>query len=134
MSAPDNIFGLAIPFGQFLGIEPLEQGNGLARTALNLKPEYMNSWATAHGGALMTLLDLTMGMASRSLDPTSMGAITIEMKTNFLAAARGRITAEGRATPCGRTLVYAEGEIRDDGGTLCCKASGTFKLHWIGAS
>jgi uncharacterized protein (TIGR00369 family) len=124
----EPLFGLNIPFGDLLGIEALEETPGRARTALNLKPEHLNSWAVAHGGAVMTLLDLTLGMAARSLEPGSMGAVTIELKTNFLAPARGRIFAEGRATPYGRTLTYSEGEVRDDSGKILAKANGTFKL------
>lgn len=123
-----NNIELGIPFGDFLGIEALEEGPGRARTALNLKPEYLNQGGVAHGGAVMTLLDLTLGMAARTLDLNSHIAITVEMKTNFIAASRGRIVAEARAMPNGRSLVFSEGEVRDETGAICAKASGTFKL------
>ena len=123
-----RIFGLTIPFGEHIGIEALEQQEGLVRTALEIKPELMNSWGVAHGGAVMTLLDLTLGMAARSLDMASNGSITVEMKVNFLKAATGRIHAEGRAMRSGKTLVFCEGEVRDADHAICAKATGTFKL------
>lgn len=123
-----RIFGLTIPFGDYVGIEPLEQGDGFVRTALEIKPELMNSWGVAHGGAVMTLLDLTLGMAARSVDMRSNGSITVELKVNFIKAATGRVHAEGRATRCGKSLVFSEGEVRDAGDDLCAKATGTFKL------
>ena len=123
-----RIFGLTIPFGDFVGIEAIEQGDGFVRTALDIKPALMNSWGVAHGGAVMTLLDLTLGMAARSLDMASNGSITVEMKVNFLKAATGRIHAEGRAMRSGKTLVFCEGEVRDADNAICAKATGTFKL------
>ena len=123
-----RIFGLTIPFGDYVGIEPLEQGDGFVRTALKIKPELMNSWGVAHGGAVMTLLDLTLGMAARTVDMRSNGSITVEIKVNFIKAATGRIHAEGRAMRCGKSLVFCEGEVRDASDNICAKATGTFKL------
>ena len=123
-----RIFGLTIPFGDYVGIEALEQGDGFVHTALEIKPELMNSWGVAHGGAVMTLLDLTLGMAARSVDMRSNGSITIEIKVNFIKAATGRVHAEGRATRAGKSLVFCEGEVRDANEDLCAKATGTFKL------
>jgi acyl-CoA thioesterase len=125
-----RIFGINIPFADLIGIEPVEQGAGFARTALDIKPELLNSWGVTHGGVVMTLLDLTLGMAARTLDLSSQGSITVEMKTNFIAAAKGgRISAEGRALPSGRSLVFCEGEVRDQSGAVLAKANGTFKIY-----
>jgi len=38
------------------------------------------------------------------------------------------VIAEGRAQRAGRSLLFAEGELRDGGGTVVAKATGTFKL------
>ena len=123
-----HIFGLTIPFGDYVGIEPLEQGGGFVRTALTIRPELTNSWGVAHGGAVMTLLDLTLGMAARTIDMSSNGSITVELKVNFIKAATGHINAEGRATRAGKSLVFCEGEVRDSYNHVCAKATGTFKL------
>ena len=123
-----RIFGLTIPFGNYVGIEPLEQGDGFVRTALTIRPELTNSWGVAHGGAVMTLLDLTLGMAARTIDMSSNGSITVELKVNFIKAATGHINAEGRATRAGKSLVFCEGEVRDSYNHVCAKATGTFKL------
>ncbi|MEO6023814.1 MAG: PaaI family thioesterase [Burkholderiales bacterium] len=125
----DGIFGLNIPFGELLGIEALEREHGIAHTALNIKPELKNSWGAAHGGAILTLLDLTLGMAAISLDPACKGSITVEIKVNFIRASTGRILAEGRAMQSGKSLVFCEGEARNEAGEILAKATGTFKLH-----
>jgi len=92
------------------------------------RPEHENSWKGVHGGVILTLLDVAMSSAARSLDVTCIGCTTVEMKTNFLAAGRGRIVAAGHAQRAGRSLIFAEGEAKDAAGKLLAKGSGTFKL------
>ena len=43
-----------------------------------------------HGGVLMTLLDVSMATAARSIEP-DMGVVTIEMKTSFMRPGLGRL-------------------------------------------
>jgi acyl-coenzyme A thioesterase PaaI-like protein len=52
----------------------------------------------------------------------------VEMKVNFIAAAAGPVIGEGRAQRAGRSLIFSEGELRSEDGTLLAKATGTFKL------
>jgi uncharacterized protein (TIGR00369 family) len=103
--------------------------DGRAEVALTLQPRHMNSWHVTHGGVVMTLLDVVMSMAGRSLDPDARGGVTIEMKTSFMepgGRAGGRIVARGHAFHRSRTMCFCEGELWD-GERLAAKAMGTFK-------
>ena len=64
-----NAFIDDIPFVKELGVEFVSAASGRAVLALALAPRHLNSWAVAHGGVLMTLLDVAMAVAGRSLDP-----------------------------------------------------------------
>jgi acyl-CoA thioesterase len=122
-------FPVEIPFLHELGVEFLGMGNGEAQIALNLETRHMNSWHVTHGGVTMTLLDVVMSMAGRSLDPDARGGVTVEMKTSFLqpaGKAGGRIVAKGKAFHRSLTLCFCEGELWD-GDKLVAKAMGTFK-------
>lgn len=122
-------FPAEIPFLNDLGVEFLGMGNGEAQVALNLEPKHMNSWMVTHGGVTMTLLDVVMSMAGRSLDPDARGGVTIEMKTSFLQPgghAGGRIIAKGKAYHRSMTMCFCEGEVWS-GDKLVAKAMGTFK-------
>lgn len=119
-----------VPFAEDLGVRRTEAQPGRVKLVLALRPEHMNSWHVAHGGVVMGLLDIAMGMSAKSLDPESTGATTIELKTNFLKAATGTVTSEGKAIRAGRSLVFVEGELRGEDGALLAKASGTFKLRY----
>ena len=121
-------FDIHVPFVEHLGLRLLEKGAGRALIGFEPRSEHLNSWEGVHGGVLMTLLDVALSSAARSLDPACVGATTVEMKTNFLAVATESIITEARAQRAGRSLIYAEGEVRSPVGAVLAKASGTFKL------
>jgi acyl-CoA thioesterase len=120
-----------IPFIQELGVEFISAANGRSVVALNLADWHMNSWSVAHGGVLLTMLDVAMASAGWSLDPDAEGGITVEMKTSFLqpAKAGSRLIASAHAFHSSRTLAFCEGEIRDTHDRLIAKAMGTFKTR-----
>lgn len=121
-------FYIHVPFVEHLGLQILEKGDGVVRLRFDPRPEFANSWGSIHGGALMTLLDVALASAGRSLDDQCNGALTVEIKVNFIAAALGPVFAEGRAQRAGRSLIFSEGELRGEDGSLLAKATGTFKL------
>ncbi|MEO8303764.1 MAG: PaaI family thioesterase [Betaproteobacteria bacterium] len=123
-------FDIAIPYAELLGIRRVAVETGHVTAGLTITPELANSWHVAHGGAIMSLLDVTCGMSAKSLDPHANGATTVELKVNFLASATGEVVAEGRARKAGRSLVFVEGEVRDAAGHMLAKATGTFKLRY----
>ena len=121
-------FDIHMPFVEHLGLQLLEKSGGRARVRLDPRPEHLNSWKAVHGGVLLSLLDVALSSAARALDPACIGASTVEIKVNFLAAARGPVLAEARATRAGRTLIFSEAELHGAEGDLLAKANGTFKL------
>ena len=128
MSGQKAGFDIHVPFLEHLGIRITEKGDGVVRLRLEPRPEFENSWGSVHGGVLMTMLDVALASAGRSLDARCNGALTVEMKVNFIAAASGPVLAEGRAQRAGRSLIFSEGELTSEDGTLLAKATGTFKL------
>jgi acyl-CoA thioesterase len=118
-----------IPFIKDLGIEFISADGGRSVVSLNLVARHLNSWSVAHGGVLMTLLDVAMAVAGRSLNPAAGGGITVEMKTSFLqpAKAGSRLIASAHAFHRSSTLVFCDGEVRDSDQRLIAKSLGTFK-------
>ncbi|MGB6310285.1 MAG: PaaI family thioesterase [Steroidobacteraceae bacterium] len=125
----NNAFRNDVPFINDMGLEFVSAEGGRAVVALDLAPRHLNSWSVAHGGVLMTLLDVAMAVAGRSLDPEAGGGVTVEMKTNFLQPANAgtRLIASGHAYHRSSTMAFCEGEVRDAGQRLIAKAMGTFK-------
>jgi uncharacterized protein (TIGR00369 family) len=118
-----------VPFIDDLGIDFLDAPPGEGRVALQLEPRHLNSWQVAHGGVLMTMLDVAMAIAGRSHEPEARGGVTVEMKTSFLqpGPAGQRLVASARAFHRSTTMAFCEGEVRDADDRLIAKAMGTFK-------
>ena len=119
-------FGVDIPFVRHLGFELQKFDNGHSEITFNPAPEHLNSFAVTHGGATMTLMDVSMATAARSANP-EMGVVTIEMKTSFMQAARGPLKAIGRLMHRTATMAFTESTIFDEQGRACAHATGTFK-------
>jgi uncharacterized protein (TIGR00369 family) len=128
----EKALGRSIPFAQHLGIRLREKGGGRAVLELELRPELMNSFNAAHGGVVMTLLDLAMAIAARTTDETAVGAITVEMKTSFIAVGKGTLVAEGKCLHHGSSVSFCESEAKDQSGRTIARATGTFMLRKAG--
>jgi uncharacterized protein (TIGR00369 family) len=125
-------FALDIPFVQALGMQLWRFDSGIAEISLDVRPEMQNSWHVAHGGVVMTLLDVVMAHAARSVrdagEHGTPGIVTLEMKTSFMRPATGRLVAWGRLLHGTKGTAFCEGSVRDGGGALCAHATGTFKF------
>jgi uncharacterized protein (TIGR00369 family) len=123
---PGTPFGVDIPFVHHLGFELVVFDGGLSELAYTPKPEHLNSFSVTHGGALMTLLDVTMAVAARSVQK-DMGVVTIEMKTTFMQPARSQLAGKGRLMHRTATMAFTEATVFDGEGKACAHATGTFK-------
>ena len=119
-------FGVEIPFVAHLGFALERFENGESELRYEARPEHLNSFFVTHGGALMTLLDVTMATAARSVQ-TEMGVVTIEMKTSFMQPARGALVGRGRLMHRTATMAFTEATVYDEQGRACAHATGTFK-------
>ena len=120
-------FGVDIPFVHHLGFELVLFDGGHSQIDYEPRPEHLNSFDVTHGGACMTLLDVTMATAARSVQQ-DMGVVTIEMKTSFMQPARGALSGKGRLMHRTATMAFTEGTIFDEQGRACAHATGTFKF------
>jgi uncharacterized protein (TIGR00369 family) len=130
MSDIGQAIGRPIPFASLLGIALRGRSPGHAVLELQLREELMNSAGTAHGGVIMTLADVAMSVAARSAAPDAYFAVTMEMKTSFIAPCSGLLVVEARCLHAARTVAFSEAEVREDAsGKLVARASGTFMLR-----
>ena len=124
-------FPYRIPFVEELGLELWAFGDGRAELRVDLAQAHLNSLDVAHGGVLMTMLDVAMAQAARSavsLQPAQgAGVVTIEMKTSFMRPAQGRLRAHGQVLNRTSSLAFTEGRVIDEAGRLCAHGTGTFK-------
>ena len=121
-----KLFGVEIPFVHHLGFELVSMEGGASELTYLPKHEHMNSFLVTHGGAIMTLLDVTMATAARSVDLET-GVVTIEMKTTFMQPCKGLLTGRGRLMHRTKSMAFTEATIYDTEGKACAHSTGTFK-------
>ena len=126
ISLPSTDFGVDIPFVRHLGFVLTVFADGQSELRFTPQPEHLNSYRVAHGGVVMTLLDVTMAMAARAA-PGRTGVVTVEMKTSFMRPSLGPLVARGRLMHHTATLAFTEATVFDEAGQACAHATGTFK-------
>lgn len=125
-------FAVRIPFIEQIGCEMQRYENGEAEITLDVQDQHTNSFGVAHGGLMMTLLDVAMAHAARSLSlgqpDGGPGLVTIEMKTTFMRPGLGQIKALGHVLHSTASLAFTEGKVLDSKGRVCAHATATFKF------
>ena len=119
-----------IPFVTHLKVQTDALGEGTARLSLPIEAHLTNSLGTAHGGVIMSLLDVALCTAARTLHPDSVGVITIDLSSSFIGAASGpRLVAEARVLKDGRSMSFVEAEAKNEDGSLVAKAIATVRVR-----
>jgi uncharacterized protein (TIGR00369 family) len=119
-----------IPFVTHLKVLTETLGEGQARLSLPVEPRLTNSLGTVHGGVIMSLLDVALCTAARTLHPDSVGVVTIDMSTSFIGAGSGaRLVAEARVMKDARTMSFVEAEAKNEDGSLVAKAIATVRVR-----
>ncbi|MBA4492877.1 PaaI family thioesterase [Paenactinomyces guangxiensis] len=86
-----------------------------------------NRAGIVHGGITASLADSTIGSLINKRVPEGYGAVTTELKLNYLKPGRGQeLTSRAVLVHMGRSLAVATCEISDERGNLICIASATF--------
>lgn len=92
-----------------------------------ITPFIMNPLKIVHGGFTATLADSTMGAVVLRKLPKHMGAVTSEMKINYISPGKGtHLICQAKAVHIGKQLCVAECKILTDSGKLVAIGTGTF--------
>lgn len=91
---------------------------------------FINRGGRIYGGFLAAMLDGLCGHAVRSSNKgEDVPQVTLELKTSFMGRADpGIFIGEGWVRHRGRSIAFAEAELRNEAGDLIAKASATFKM------
>jgi uncharacterized protein (TIGR00369 family) len=95
-----------------IGAEIVALAPGLCTVALPYRPELAQQDGFFHAGMVTTIIDTACGYAAFTLMPATARVLTVELKLNLMAPARGeRLLATGRVERAGRTLTVVRGEV-----------------------
>ena len=100
-----------------LSIEILELSDEYARGRMPFDEKYCNPFKTMHGGCLYSLADTVAGTLAYH---AGKNVVTVEGTLHFLEAVKNTeyVYCEARIRKCGKTLIVADVEIKDDDGRL----------------
>ncbi|TVQ55644.1 MAG: PaaI family thioesterase [Rhodobacteraceae bacterium] len=99
-------------FMALLGAEIASVAPGAVEIVLPLRPELSQQHGYAHAGAAWSIADSAAGYAAQTLMGPSDGVLTVELKINLLAPAKGeRLVARGRVERAGRRLTVVRADV-----------------------
>lgn len=114
------------PFLHLLGINFTNIQHGGATLSMPIiEGKHTNIYGVGHGGALATLADTAMGVASSTL---GVKVMTLDMNLNYIKSAQAGtiVYAFAKVLHQGKSTLVVEAEVRDDSEKLLVKARGTF--------
>ena len=119
-----------IPFVSHLKVLTEELGSGTARLSLPIEPHLTNSLGTVHGGVIMSLLDVAVCTAARTLHPESTGVVTIDLSASFIDGGRGaKLFADARVLKDAKSMTFVEGEAKNEDGAIVAKVIATVRVR-----
>ena len=108
----------------FVHVEP-----GRARMEFQAREEFYNPMGTIQGGFLAAMLDDTMGPAAASTVGPQEHVTTIEMKVSYIRPAQaGKLIGDGRVVHKGRSIIFVEGSLSTEDGSVIATATGTWRV------
>lgn len=120
-------------FWERVGIETVTAEPGRVVNRVRLAEHHLNSNDVVHGGVISSLIDSAAGSAVRTLrmdaEIRERPHATSDLHVSYLAPARGEeLVAEARVAKMGRTAVFVQVEVRDDGGRLVALGMATLVM------
>ena len=121
----------APPGAQTLGFSVLEAepDSGRAVIEFEAKPEFTNGLGNVQGGFVAAMIDYTIGPAQATTFGVGELGVTLELKVSFVRPAKlGRLIGTGMVVHRGKSIVFAEAELRDAEDNLIATATSTSRV------
>lgn len=94
---------------------------------MTIQDKHRQAAGVVQGGIIVTLADYAFFRAVRSVLEPGQGAVTVELKLNFIAPAReGALTATARIVSGGRRIIVGDMEVTDHRQTVIARGLGTY--------
>ncbi|MBU2514630.1 PaaI family thioesterase [bacterium] len=116
------------PFGELIGLEFTELGDGSSICRIEICKKLLNPHGATHGGVIYSMIDTGMGGALYSkLNPSELCA-TVEIKVHYFKAVfSGTLECITRLIQKGKRIATLESDVFHEG-KLVAKALGTYSI------
>jgi uncharacterized protein (TIGR00369 family) len=116
-----------VPFTRLLGVVREFADDGRARLSVDTRADLTNLHDTAHGGVILTLIDVAMASAAMSRVDFARSLVTIDLSAQFVGPGSGRLIADGRVVGGGSSVCFCEATVATADGALVARGMGSFK-------
>jgi uncharacterized protein (TIGR00369 family) len=120
------------PVGVLLGTEYVSYD--LARGEVHMRfsavSSFINPGGMVHGGMLAAMLDELLAVTMTASMREGQFNVTLDLGTRFLKAAQlGTIDGHGKVAKRGRSVGFAEGELRNPQGEVLARGNATMQIQ-----
>ena len=118
------------PYFSHLALNMTDIGVGFSVFEMDIHPYHHHPFGSVHGGVIASIIDSAAFWAAHfDLESPDEGLTSVDLKLNYLApVASGRLIATGRRIKLGRTLGYAEAEVKTRSGKLVSHGTSTLMV------
>jgi len=117
------------PYHRLLGLHMTKAAKGEVVVRMPFREDLLagddESGRYIHGGAIASLIDTAADFAV--IAAVGRDVPTIDLRVDYLRAARGTLVATARTRKAGRSLAVADVDVTDDAGQLVAVGRGVFK-------
>jgi uncharacterized protein (TIGR00369 family) len=112
-------------FAKYMGMDIMDIQEGESNVSMVVTHKHTNTRGVIHGGALVSLADMSMGLACHTLGRR---IVTLDLNISFTRRAKegDTVKASTKVIHSGKTTMVVEGDVTDSEGKLLAKARGTF--------
>lgn len=121
------------PFFAWMGMRVVSAGEGRGRVILDVCDHHRGGGGTAavNGGVLAYMLDAVVGVAVHSCNPAdAQGQVTLSLDVEYLAPmiVVKQLVGEGEVVRRGGSLVFVDGRLYADDGSVACRAHAVLRV------
>ncbi len=141
MKQPMSLEDLGIPdylgtYLDFLDFRIVDAKPGFVRMEMPLNRQHTNTMGMAHGGIIMSMLDIAGAFSAHMHSDHDQVSITVSQNTNFIRPVTGEVlVAEGRIVRRTGSTAFTESHILDPSAgdnretQLCAQGQCVFRLR-----
>jgi uncharacterized protein (TIGR00369 family) len=120
------------PVGILLGTEYVSYdiASGTVHMRFTAAPSFVNPAGMVHGGMLAAMMDELLAVTMTATMREGQFNVTLDLGTRFLKAAQtGVIEGHGKVVKRGRSVGFAEGELRNAAGDVLARGNATMHIQ-----
>jgi uncharacterized protein (TIGR00369 family) len=114
------------PIAEVFGMRFATVEDGRFSVSCDPREAFFNPLGSVHGGLACTLLDTALACAGHTTLPAGVGYTSVDLQVRYLRAVQptaGPITATGTVVKRGARVIFTDGELTDDAGTVYATAT-----------